>query len=602
MERKTLLEVAIAAAREAGELLRAEFHRPGGPRGHDGHAPVDEEAEHAIRKRLVTALPEAGWLGEETGSAGPAGARLRWVVDPNDGTSSFLKGFRGSAVSIALLEDDVPVLGVVFAPVAPDDAGDLIAWCEGGPITRNGRVVERAPLPVALDPEVVLLVSQDADRASAANARLCAPARFRAVPSIAYRLALAAVGEGDAAVSLNGPVSWDYAAGHALLRGAGGELVQAGGRPVRYNSGATDGGVFGGSASVAAELSRRSWHLVLAEKARPAVGLVRLERGGAIGAPELLARAQGALLGQLAGDALGSMVEFEGARKIARNHPGRLTRIGPSPVFNTIAGQPTDDSEMALALARTLVANGPDLPAILSAYRRWLASGPFDSGTTTRAGLAGRPSLSSQANGGLMRVSPLGVFGHAMRPEALADFVRDECGLTHPHRVCRDASAAYAVAVAHAVRTGAPAAEVHETALGWARGHASPAVVASLEAAAERPPEDFESQQGWVLIALQNAFFRLLHAATLEDGIVDTAMCGGDTDTNAAIAGALLGAVHGRDAIPLQWRRSVLSCRPLPGTGQPRPPEYWPVDALELAERLLVAGQGMAEKPGAMVG
>lgn len=66
----------------------------------------------------------------------------------------------------------------------------------------------------------------------------------------------------------------------------------------------------------------------------------------------------------------------------------------------------------------------------------------------------------------------------------------------------------------------------------------------------------------------------------------------GDTDTNAAIAGALLGAVHGRDAIPPQWLRSILSCRPLPksGTSHPRPIEFWPVDALRLAEKLLVLG------------
>ena len=69
-------------------------------------------------------------------------------------------------------------------------------------------------------------------------------------------------------------------------------------------------------------------------------------------------------------------------------------------------------------------------------------------------------------------------------------------------------------------------------------------------------------------------------------------MHGGDSDSNAAIAGALLGAVHGRDAIPQSWRRALLSCRPLSGspTAHTRPMDFWPVDALELAERLLVSG------------
>ena len=67
---------------------------------------------------------------------------------------------------------------------------------------------------------------------------------------------------------------------------------------------------------------------------------------------------------------------------------------------------------------------------------------------------------------------------------------------------------------------------------------------------------------------------------------------GGDSDTNAAIAGALLGAVHGRDAVPMQWRSMILSCRPVaPYATRPRPARYWPTDVLEIAERLLIAGE-----------
>ena len=72
---------------------------------------------------------------------------------------------------------------------------------------------------------------------------------------------------------------------------------------------------------------------------------------------------------------------------------------------------------------------------------------------------------------------------------------------------------------------------------------------------------------------------------------------GGDTDTNGAIAGALLGAIHGRDAVPLQWRNAVLSCRPVLGTTQPRPAEYWPVDILQMAEALLIVGSAPAAEP-----
>ena len=305
---------------------------------------------------------------------------------------------------------------------------------------------------------------------------------------------------------------------------------------------------------------------------------------------EVLQRARGALLGQLAGDALGSMVEFRSASAIRAVFPEGLREIGPSPIWGTVPGQPTDDSEMALALARTLAARGFDLEAIRAAYVEWLDSGPFDVGRTTRLGLRGQPQPESQANGGLMRASPLGIFGHRLAPERLAELARAECALTHPNPVCRDASAVFVVGVAHAVRTGASPREVWEAMVGFARSaRVQPLVLEALERGAEAPPEDFHTHMGWVRIALQNAVYRLLHAESPEEGIRETAMAGGDTDTNAAIAGALLGAVHGEGALPESWRRTVLSARADERSPRPRPPTYWPVDALELAERLVEA-------------
>jgi ADP-ribosylglycohydrolase len=142
------------------------------------------------------------------------------------------------------------------------------------------------------------------------------------------------------------------------------------------------------------------------------------------------------------------------------------------------------------------------------------------------------------------------------------------------------------------VGRGDGAAAAHRAALDWAlRAGAQPAVVERLrQAESEAPVCDGESR-GFVLIALQNAFYELLHAETLEEGVVRTVRRGGDTDTNAAIAGALLGAVHGRGAVPEQWRSMVLSSRAHPQRARhPRPILYWPTDVLELAERLLLAG------------
>src|SRR5689334_15921370 len=173
----------------------------------------------------------------------------------------------------------------------------------------------------------------------------------------------------------------------------------------------------------------------------------------------LLARARGCLLGQLAGDALGSMVEFKSAATIRSMYPGDLREIGPSAVFGTLAGQPTDDSELALALARTLVAHGFDVEQIARAYGDWHESHPFDEGNATRQALSGigttrrrggcaaetaqqSASQDTQANGALMRRSPLGIWGYALDLTVLDGYVRADTRLTHPNHVCQDASAA----------------------------------------------------------------------------------------------------------------------------------------------------------------
>ncbi len=306
----------------------------------------------------------------------------------------------------------------------------------------------------------------------------------------------------------------------------------------------------------------------------------------------MLSRAQGCLLGQLAGDALGSLVEFQTPDAIRRQYPAGVREMSDGGSWDTIAGQPTDDSEMALSLARMLVEKGGfDPEAARAAYVSWLESGPFDCGGTVRKGLAGRPDTSSQANGALMRISPLGIFGANHPIDKVAEWAAQDAAITHPHPVCQQASSLFAMAIAHGIRNGCTTRDLYAQTVGWARERAVEAsLLEALHIAAKTPPEDFNHQQGWVLIAFQNAFWQLLHAPSLEEGIVDSVMRGGDTDTNAAICGAILGAVHGREAVPDRWIDTLLDCRPSadnPDVHQPRPEHFWPVDALELAEGMI---------------
>lgn len=611
------LRAAVEAACRAADAIRAEFDREGGPRGPLGTCPVDEEAEIIIREHLRSVFPDWQFYGEETYETG-APSEHHWLVDPNDGTQSFQQGWRGSAISIGLLRGTEPVLGVVLAPRPAIGHEDLMTWAEGLPLTRNGLEVQPG-WSGTLTKDSVVIVSQHADGKSELNAELAAPARFLAVPSVAYRLALAAVGEGEAAVSVAGAQDFDYAGAHALLKGAGGVLLDGRGNPVKY---APSGGrkhsgghaLFGGSPAVAKELAGRDWLRVRREgKSDPQP--LSWPRKVHIHPTDLRwDRAQGLFLGQLVGDALGAQVEFQSASSIARSHPNGVREIADGGTWNTLGGQPTDDSELALALARSLVAQDRyDPKDVARAYVEWYESGPFDVGGTIGQALSvyadrGRrrsrapshdvvdleevlraASPTSQANGALMRISPLAI-AYASRPAEALEHARFDARLTHPHPVCQASNVAFVAALVAALNGASTPTSLTEAALeAIAEDREAEPVRERLHMAqAEPAPVMDQSNKGWVLLALQNAFHQLLTAPSFEEGLARTVGLGGDTDTNAAIAGALLGAYHGAASIPARWRTKVLTCRPLEGRGgQPRGRPYWPVDALQLAERLL---------------
>lgn len=581
----SLLPTVVDAVIEAGHMIRAEFHRPNGPRGSGATAPIDREVETFLRDRLMALLP-CGWRGEETAPV-EISANACWIVDPNDGTSDYLKGLRGSAISVALMEGGRPVLGVVYAPTAPDDRGDLITWADGGVLTRNG---VRLEMPEPFGHPVVSLNADAADYAVQNHSALPGM-RIRALPSPAYRLALAAVGEVDAALSLTaGLAAWDIAGGHALLTGAGKVLVDRHGKPIVYGSGRTYNGCIGGRREVVEAIAGCKLGTSARVPRHPARPSRRVHD------PVMLSRAQGVLLGHLAGDALGSAVEFQTAQSIERHHPKGVCRLTDGGTWNLIAGQPTDDSEMALALARSLVRNrGFSRDDVAAAYVNWRKSGPFDIGTTTSAGIkalaAGRtPNSDSQANGALMRVSPIGILTAGV-PTRAAEFARQDALLTHPSEICQAASAAHVAAIAVGVAGGDAEAMWRAAYDHCGEGAAATTIRDRLDRARYSLPTDFQHQMGWVLTAFFNAFHWLMRGASLEAAVVWTVSAGGDTDTNAAVCGALLGALQGRDAVPLQWRNSILTCRPVVarGVNHPRPPVYWPDDALELAEALLTA-------------
>lgn len=232
---RTLVPVLIDVAREAGDMACAYF-RPGQKTSariwsKAGGSPVTEadvQVDAFLKVRLSRALPEAGWLSEETADD-PARLRRRlvWIVDPIDGTRAFLNGHSDWSVAIALLMDGEPVMGVVYGPALKA----LYAATAGQGATLNGRAIassSRASLAGALTAGPKPLVDQ-------LQREVGDVAYAEKIPSLALRLARVAEGAIDLGLVSGNARDWDIAAADLILREAGGRLSGIDGTPPRYN-------------------------------------------------------------------------------------------------------------------------------------------------------------------------------------------------------------------------------------------------------------------------------------------------------------------------------------------------------------------------------
>lgn len=302
--------------------------------------------------------------------------------------------------------------------------------------------------------------------------------------------------------------------------------------------------------------------------------------------PTLLSRARGTLYGQVIGDNLGALVEFESAAGIRARYPGGVRELTGGGPFHVIPGQPTDDSEMALALARSLVrCGGFDTDDVRDTYRRWAASNPFDIGNTCASALLPpyEKNTGSKANGALMRVSPIAV-AYAGAPEEAARFARIDASLTHPNPYTGDVNATYAAALSAVIADADP----REALLAYAGP-----LQDEVEQFMAEPPESVEERIGFVRHAFHLTCYYAANPGTFEEDVVAAVGMGGDTDTNAAIVGAFLGGTHGVEAIPQRWRAVVDAYEP-DATG--RPEEYAPHDLAVLVEQLAALTSGSTEK------
>ena len=185
---------------------------------------VDLEVDAYLHEHLRALDPDAGWLSEETLDLSDRIERRRlWVVDPIDGTRDFLRRRAGWCVSVALVEDRVPVLGVLSAP----QRGELWTASRGEGSWRNGVRLEVSPRDRLEGARV------PADRLPDPDRDLTAVAKPN---SIALRIALVAAGEADLVATLRWGYEWDIAAAALIAEEAGATVTGALGQPLAFNT------------------------------------------------------------------------------------------------------------------------------------------------------------------------------------------------------------------------------------------------------------------------------------------------------------------------------------------------------------------------------
>ncbi len=277
---------------------------------------------------------------------------------------------------------------------------------------------------------------------------------------------------------------------------------------------------------------------------------------------KLADRISGGLLGVAAGDALGTTLEFMAPAGIAAvlGVHRHITGGGP---FGRRPGQGSDDSDLTAAVLQAYV-DGYSLDAAAANMLAWAAGDPPDIGRTTAAALAelracgdprssGRSDEQSCGNGSLMRCIPsaLARADDGLRRRELAEV----CAVTHAHPVCVDSCVAYGE-IAHGLLEG----DTPREALGRACALSlHPQVLAALRVPADTPLEALATS-GWVIDSLRCAAWAVRQEATFEETLVGLVNRGDDADTTGAIAGGLLGVLHGREAIPERWLEVLEYC------------------------------------------
>ena len=275
-------------------------------------------------------------------------------------------------------------------------------------------------------------------------------------------------------------------------------------------------------------------------------------------------RVVGSVLGLALGDALGAPFEFSRASEVPDPIPA-LER----PWMNLPPGSTTDDTAMARNLVRSLAAWGGFDPAdLVTRHLEWFRTNPPDVGSLTRrvltrldrgedASSAARavweergPEVSA-GNGSVMYCAPLGL-AHANRPGQLFELAPRLSAVTHYDERCRTAVLAVTLTTAALVRGQAPEGAVTAALRAVEDLEGGEELEYLVEMAGVARPID-GPDMGFCLFTAGLGLQSLLGTGDFETELKRVVSLGGDTDTNAAVAGALLGALVGKEGLPAEW-------------------------------------------------
>ncbi|HSJ25580.1 MAG TPA: 3'(2'),5'-bisphosphate nucleotidase CysQ [Longimicrobiales bacterium] len=234
------LELAVAAARDAGDVVMQWFRQPLDVRYKEPGQPLTEAdlaADRTLRQRLIGDRPDYGWLSEESVDTADRLARPRvWIVDPIDGTRSFIAGRPEFTISIGLAVDGMVAVGVVYNPAT----GELFsALRDGGARLHQGddSLVLELPATAAREAggSTVRLLASRTEIDAGEFSGFGAGWQVAPVGSTAYKLARIAAGLGDGFLSRGPKSEWDICAGVLLVREAGGRVTDLRGAEPLFN-------------------------------------------------------------------------------------------------------------------------------------------------------------------------------------------------------------------------------------------------------------------------------------------------------------------------------------------------------------------------------